>query len=145
MDVAELRRRLDEAGVPSPSTTSTSTGYGFRLSGIAFARTGGFRWLTYYRERGPRVGEQVWLSEDEACSHPSKVLLQENERDPRNRRADACRLEALKDRSVITKCSHVPGGETVESEGQLFSGYLESDYRRPRWTTSGSYNRPNLL
>jgi hypothetical protein len=90
MDVAELRRWLDEAGVPSGTYDLDVEGLTLPPECYCLRTEGRFRWLTYYSERGTRTSEHVWLSEDEACSYLLEVLLRENERrDPRNRRADA--------------------------------------------------------
>jgi hypothetical protein len=86
MDVAELRRRLDEAGVPSAVYDLDSKGLYLPSERYCLRAEGTYRWLTYYCERGTRMSEHVWLSEDQACTHLLEVLLREYERqDPRNR------------------------------------------------------------
>lgn len=86
MDVAELIRKLDEAGVPSSVYDFDLDGLSLPSERYCLRSEGRFRWLTYFSERGEKVGEHVWISEDQACGHLLQVLLRENDhRDPRNR------------------------------------------------------------
>jgi hypothetical protein len=80
MDIAELRRKLEEEGVPPDVYDLDIEGMALPSERYCLRTEGKSRWLTYFSERGSRTAEHVWLSEDQACSYLLEVLVRENER-----------------------------------------------------------------
>lgn len=88
VDVAELKRRLEEAGVPTALYDLDVDGFSLPSERYCLRTEGAYRWITYYSERGGRTAEHVWLSENDACEYFLQVLLRENERRDRPARPD---------------------------------------------------------
>jgi len=85
VNVEELQEKLVLAGVRSDAYDLDLDGFSLPEARHCLRREGRFRWVTYFVERGERLGERAWVSEDEACD----ALLDEVLRDRGSRPPDA--------------------------------------------------------
>ena len=74
MNREDLRIAADREGV-SADSFSLDGGLPVERYVLAIAEGG---WSVYYSERGERVGEQIFDTEDEACSHLYLLLLRDS-------------------------------------------------------------------
>jgi hypothetical protein len=67
MDVRELAAVLDGNGIRPDAYDLEIEGFSLPNDTYCIRKEGGARWVTYYSERGERVGEKAWITEAEAC------------------------------------------------------------------------------
>ena len=73
MNKSELKLKLDKNDVDSDAYCLT----GGHPSEKYILSQDGFKWAVYYSERGKRVEERRFDSEDEACCYILKIILED--------------------------------------------------------------------
>jgi hypothetical protein len=75
MDLTELQRALDAAGIRPDTYDLDPRGFSLPSERYCIRQEGPARWVTYYSERGHRNREGIWITEDEACRSLLDLLM----------------------------------------------------------------------
>jgi hypothetical protein len=77
VDLDALAKALDANNIRPEVYDLDVQGFSLPSERFCIRKEGPAPWVTYFSERGERVGERVWITETEACEALLEAVLQD--------------------------------------------------------------------